>query len=272
MPYRHKRLFSLNLRTLKNHNYFKQMKILVCISSVPDTTAKINFTAGGKEFDKNGVQFVINPHDEFSLTRAVQLQETQGATVTVVTVGDASVESVMRKALAIGANDAVRVNTDARDGFFVAVQIAKIAKEGGYDLILTGRESIDYNGGEVPGFVAGILDYAFVNGCVGLNINGNSVEAVREIDGGKETVSAQFPVVIAGQKGLVDETELRIPNMRGIMAARTKPLNIVEAEQTSSKLKVVSYVKPPSRGNVTLIDKDNVSELVRLLHEEAKVI
>lgn len=248
------------------------MKILVCISSVPDTTAKINFTADGKAFDKNGVQFVINPHDEFSLTKAVQLQETQGATVTVVTVGDATVEPVMRKALAIGANDAIRVNAEARDGFFVANEIAKIAKEGNYDIVLTGRESIDYNGGEVPGFVAGILDYAFVNGCVGLNVAGNSVEAVREIDGGKETVSAQFPVVIAGQKGLVDESELRIPNMRGIMAARTKPLKVVEAESPVSKLKVNGYQKPPSRGNVTLIDKDNVAELVKLLHEEAKVI
>src|SRR5690606_17505766 len=248
------------------------MKILVCISSVPDTTANINFTADGKAFDKNGVQFVINPHDEFSLTKAVQLQETQGATVTVVTVGDATVEPVMRKALAIGANDAIRVNAEARDGFFVANEIAKIAKEGNYDIVLTGRESIDYNGGEVPGFVAGILDYAFVNGCVGLNVDGNSVEAVREIDGGKETVSAQFPVVIAGQKGLVDESELRIPNMRGIMAARTKPLKVVEAESPVYKLKVNGYQKPPSRGNVTLIDKDNVAELVKLLHEEAKVI
>ncbi len=248
------------------------MKILVCISSVPDTTAKINFSGDGKEFDKSGVQFVINPHDEFSLTRAVQLQETQGAKITVVTVGDASVEPVMRKALAIGADDAVRVNADARDHFFVATQIAKVAKDGGYDLVLTGRESIDYNGGAVPGLVAGILDYGFVNGCVGLTVNGSSVEALREIDGGKETVAGDFPLVIAGQKGLVDETELRIPNMRGIMAARTKPLNVVEAEQTESKLKVVGYVKPPSRGNVTLIDKDNVAELVRLLHEEAKVI
>lgn len=248
------------------------MKILVCISSVPDTTAKINFTTDGKEFDKNGVQFVINPHDEFSLTRAVQLQETQGAKVTVLTVGDATVEPVMRKALAIGADDAIRVNAEARDGFFVATQIAKVAKEGGYDLILTGRESIDYNGGKVPGFVAGILEYAFVNGCVGLNIDGNKVEAVREIDGGKETVSAQFPVVIAGQKGLVDETELRIPNMRGIMAARTKPLTVREAEEAYSKLNVIGYTKPAERGNVTLIDKDNVGELVRLLHEEAKVI
>src|SRR5690606_10991706 len=143
-------------------------------------------------FDKNGVQFVINPHDEFSLTKAVQLQETQGAKITVITVGDASVEPVMRKALAIGADEAVRVNADARDHLFVATQIAKVAKDGGYDLILTGKESIDYNGGAVPGLVAGILDYGFVNGCVGLTVNGNTVEALREIDGGKETISGEF--------------------------------------------------------------------------------
>lgn len=248
------------------------MKILVCISSVPDTTAKINFTGDGKEFDKNGVQFVINPHDEFCLTRAVQLQETQGATVTVVTVGDASVEPVMRKALAIGANDAIRVNGDARDGLFVATQIAKVAKDGGFDIVLTGRESIDYNGGEVPGLVAGLLDYAFVNGCTNLKVEGNAVEAVRDIDGGHETIAADFPVVIAGQNGLVAETELRIPNMRGIMSARTKPLQVVEAENTTSKMQVVGYVKPAERGNVKMIDKDNVAELVKLLHEEAKVI
>lgn len=248
------------------------MKILVCISSVPDTTAKINFTNDGQSFDKNGVQFVINPHDEFCLTRAVQLQETQGATVTVVTVGDASVEPVMRKALAIGANDAIRVDGDARDAFGVATQIAKVAKEGNYDLILTGKESIDYNGGEVPGFIAGILDYAFVNACTHLEVTDNKVTVVRDIDGGHETLAANFPVVIAGQNGLVPEADLRIPNMRGIMSARTKPLSVVAAEPASSKMTVVGYTKPAERGHVTMIDKDNVAELVRLLNEEAKVI
>ncbi|MGB3454672.1 MAG: electron transfer flavoprotein subunit beta/FixA family protein [Moheibacter sp.] len=248
------------------------MKILVCISSVPDTTAKINFTADGKSLDKNGVQFVINPHDEYCLTRAVQLQETQGATVTVITVGDASVEPVIRKALAIGANDAIRVNSDSGDGFFVATQIAKAAKDGGYDIILAGRESIDFNGGEVPGFVAGMLDYPFINGCINLKVEGNAVEAVRESDSGKQTITANFPVVIGGENGLVEDSELKIPNMRGIMSARTKPLNVVEPEQTASKLNVVGYQKPAERGNVRMIDKDNVAELVRLLHEEAKVI
>lgn len=248
------------------------MKILVCISSVPDTTAKINFTSDGKEFDKNGVQFVINPHDEFSLTRAVELQEKQGATVTILTVGDASVEPVMRKALAIGANDGIRVDADARDDFFVATQIAKAVKEGGYDLVLTGKESIDYNGGAVPGLVAGLLDYAFVNGAIGLEVEGSTAKVTREIDGGKEKSTVTLPAIIAGQKGLVDEASLRIPNMRGIMQARTKQINVVAAEDTASKISVVGYEKPASRGNVTLVDKDNVAELVRLLNEEAKAI
>lgn len=249
------------------------MKILVCISSVPDTTAKINFTGDGKEFDKNGVQFVINPHDEFSLNKAVELQEKAGATVTILTVGDASVDSVMRKALAIGANDGIRVDSDAKDDLFVAKQIAKVAKEGGFDLVLTGKESIDYNGGAVPGLVAGLLDYGFVNGCIGLEVDGSSAKAVREIDGGKETVEVTLPAIIAGQKGLVEEAALRIPNMRGIMQARTKQIAVVAADGAAdSKISVVGYEKPASRGNVTLIDKDNVAELVRLLHEEAKVI
>lgn len=248
------------------------MKILVCISSVPDTTAKINFTGDGKEFDKNGVQFVINPHDEFSLNKAIELQEKAGATVTILTVGDASVDPVMRKALAVGANDGIRVDSNAKDDLFVAKQIAKAAKEGGFDLILTGKESIDYNGGAVPGLVAGLLDYGFVNGCIGLEIDGSTAKAMREIDGGKESVETALPAVIAGQKGLVEESAIRIPNMRGIMQARSKQIVVVPAEEVTSKVSVVGYVKPAARGNVTLIDKDNVDELVRLLHEEAKVI
>lgn len=178
----------------------------------------------------------------------------------------------MRKALAIGANDGIRIDADARDDFFVATQIAKAAKDGGFDLVLTGKESIDYNGGSVPGLVAAMLDYGFVNGCIGLDVEGSSAKAVREIDGGKETVEVVLPAVIAGQKGLVEESALRIPNMRGIMQARTKQINVVAAEATETKVEVVGYVKPAERGNVTLIDKDNVAELVRLLHEEAKVI
>ena len=165
------------------------MKILVCISSVPDTTSKINFTADKSAFDKNGIQWVINPLDEFALTKAVKLQETQGATVTLVTVGDAAVEAVMRKALAIGANDAVRINTEPKDSLTVAKEIAKVAQEGGFDLILCGKESLDYNGGAVPAMVAQLLNQPFVNASVGLEINGSEATVVREIEGGKETVS-----------------------------------------------------------------------------------
>lgn len=248
------------------------MKILVCISHVPDTTSKINFTENDTKFDTNGVQFVINPYDEFSLTRAMWFKEKQGATVTVVNVGNATTEPTLRKALAIGADDAIRVNADATDGFFVAKQIAEVVKNGGYDLVLAGRESIDYNGGMVPGMLASILDFNFVNGCIGLEIEGNSATATREIDGGNEKVSANLPLVIAGQKGLVEEKDLRIPNMRGIMMARKKPLAVVEAVEVASQTATTSFEKPAAKGAVKLVDADNIDELINLLHNEAKVI
>ncbi len=248
------------------------MKILVCISSVPDTTSKINFTADKSAFDKNGIQWVINPLDEFALTKAVKLQETQGATVTIITVGDASVESVMRKALAIGANDAIRVNADPIDSLTVAKEIAKVAQEGGYDLVIAGKESLDYNNAAVPGMVAQLLNQPFVNACVGLEVNGAEATAVREIEGGKETVTVKLPAVIAGQKGMVEEKDLIIPNMRGIMSARTKPLTVKEATETDVKVKAVSFDSVPARAQVKLVSADNLDELVRLLHEEAKAI
>ena len=248
------------------------MKILVCISSVPDTTSKINFTADKSAFDKNGIQWVINPLDEIALTKAVKLQETQGATVTIITVGDASVEAVMRKALAIGANDAIRVNADPIDSLTVAKEIAKVAQEGGYDLVIAGKESLDYNNAAVPGMVAQLLNQPFVNACVGLEVNGAEATAVREIEGGKETVTVKLPAVIAGQKGMVEEKDLIIPNMRGIMSARTKPLTVKEATETDVKVKAVSFDSVPARAQVKLVSADNLDELVRLLHEEAKVI
>ena len=247
------------------------MKILVCISSVPDTTSKINFTADKTAFDKNGIQWVINPLDEFALTKAIKLQA-NGATVTVLNVGEASTEAVIRKALAIGANDAIRINTEPKDSFSVAKEIANVAKDGNYDLILCGKESIDYNGGSVPGMVAQLLDQPFVNACVGLEINGSEATAVREIEGGKETISVKLPAVIAGQKGMVDEKDLIIPNMRGIMSARTKPLKVVEPSSTEVRVEAVSYDSVPARAAVKMISPDNLDELVRLLHEEAKVI
>ncbi|HBK71125.1 MAG TPA: electron transfer flavoprotein subunit alpha [Flavobacteriaceae bacterium] len=248
------------------------MKILVCISHVPDTTAKINFTEGDSKFDNNGVQFVINPYDEFVLTRAMWFKEKQGATVTVINVGNPTTEPTLRKSLAIGADDAIRVNTDATDGLSVAKQIAEVVKNGSYDVILAGRESIDYNGGMVPGMLAAILDYTFINACIGLEIDGTNVTATREIDGGKEVLSTSLPIVIGGQKGVVEEKDLRIPNMRGIMMARKKPLTVVEPVAFEDVATSKSFEKPAPKGAIKLIDANNISELVDLLHNEAKVI
>ena len=248
------------------------MKILVCISHVPDTTSKINFTEGDTKFDTNGVQFVINPNDEFGLTRAMWFKEKQGASVTVVNVGGAETEPTLRKALAIGADAAIRVNTEATDGFAVAKQLAHVVKDGGYDLIIAGRESIDYNGGMVPGMLATMIDANFVTNCIGLEIDGTSATAVREIDGGKETVNTALPLVIGGQKGFVEESDLRIQNMRGIMMARKKPLTVLEPADVTPETKAVSFEKPAPKGAVKLVDADNIDELVSLLHNEAKVI
>jgi electron transfer flavoprotein beta subunit len=248
------------------------MKILVCISHVPDTTSKINFTNGDSEFDTNGVQFVINPNDEFGLTRAIWFQEQQGATVTVVNVGGPETEPTLRKALAIGANEAIRINANPTDGFYVAKQLAEVVKNGGYDLIIAGKESLDYNGGMVPGMVAGLLGYNFLNSCVSLTVEGNSATASREIDGGKETVSTSLPLIIGGQKGLVEEKDLRIPNMRGIMTARSKVLTILEPVAASSETKAIKFEKPAPRSAVKLVSADNLDELINLLHNEAKVI
>jgi len=248
------------------------MKILVCISHVPDTTSKINFVNNDSEFDTNAVQFVINPNDEFGLTRAVWFQEQQGATVTVVNVGGPDTEPTLRKALAIGANEAIRVNAAPTDGFYVATQLAEVIKNGQYDLIICGKESLDYNGGMVPGMVASLLDYNFVNACIDVKIDGTAATAVREIDGGKETISASLPLVIGGQKGLVEEKDLRIPNMRGIMTARTKTLTVLEPTDAKINTKAVKFEKPAPRSAVKLVSADNLDELINLLHNEAKVI
>ncbi|PZX43828.1 electron transfer flavoprotein beta subunit [Nonlabens dokdonensis] len=248
------------------------MKILVCISHVPDTTSKINFTDNDSQFDTSGVQFVINPNDEFGLTRAMWFKEKQGASVDVVTVGGAEVEPTLRKALAIGADTAIRVDTPAVDGYQVAKQLSAVVKDGGYDLVIAGRESIDYNGGMVPGMVAAMTGASFVNTCISLEIDGNNATAIREIDGGKETSTATLPLVIGGQKGLVEESDLRIPNMRGIMMARKKPLNVVPATDASSETNSVSFSKPEPKGAVTLVEADNLDKLIDLLHNEAKAI
>ncbi|WP_297332025.1 electron transfer flavoprotein subunit beta/FixA family protein [Flavobacterium sp.] len=248
------------------------MKILVCISHVPDTTSKINFTNGDSEFDTNGVQFVINPNDEFGLTRAIWFKEQQGANVTVVNVGGTDAEATLRKALAIGADEAIRVNANPTDGYFVAKQLAEVVKNGSYDLVIAGKESLDYNGGMVPGMLAAMLGYDFVNSCIKLDVNGTDATAVREIDGGKETLSTKLPLVIGGQKGLVEEKDLKIPNMRGIMMARQKQLNVLEPVQANNATSAVKFEKPAPKSAVKLISPDNLDELVNLLHNEAKVI
>ena len=248
------------------------MKILVCISHVPDTTSKINFTNDNTSFDTSGVQFVINPNDEFGLTRAMWFKEKQNASVDVINVGGPETESTLRKALAIGADAAFRVNTAPTDGYAVAKELSKVAKEGHYDLIIAGRESIDYNGGMVPGMMAAELGASFVNNCIALEIDGEKATAVREIDGGKETVTCTLPLVIGGQKGLVEESDLKIPNMRGIMMARKKPLSVLEPSGQQASSTTLKFEKPAPKGAIKMVDAENIDELIDLLHNEAKVI
>ncbi len=248
------------------------MKILVCISSVPDTTSKINFTDNNTKFDTNGVQFVINPYDEFCLTRAMWFKEKQGASVTVVSVGGAEVEPTIRKALAIGSDNAIRINANPLDSFYVAKELAKVVKDNKFDLVLAGKESADYNGQMVPGMLATLVGFNLINGCIGIEIDNDNVTAIRETDSGKETLKTKLPLVIGGQKGIVEEKDLRIPNMRGIIMARKKPLQIVEASSNKAITNTQSFEKLAPKGKVKLIDSDNVKELISLLHNEAKVI
>ncbi len=248
------------------------MNIAVCISSVPDTTSKINFTENGNKFDSSGVQFVINPYDEFGLTKAMFLKEKLGGEVTIITVGDSTAEPVIRKALAIGADKAVRINMTAKDSYSTAAEIANYLNNNPTDLIITGKESIDYNGGAVGGMLAEFLNTPFINACNGLDIDGNTANMTREIDGGKESISANLPIIIGGQKGLVEESELRIPNMRGIMQARTKPLEVIEPKDNELLTESIIFEKPATKQDCKLIDSNNIAELVTLLKDEAKVI
>lgn len=248
------------------------MKILVCISSVPDTTSKINFTPDNCKFDPTGVQFIINPNDEFCLTKAILLKEKLGATITLINVGTAETEPILRKAYAIGADDIIRIDATPTDALMVATEIAKVAKEGAYDLIICGKESLDYNGGMVGGYLAALLDLPFINKCIGLEIEGNSVTAAREVEGGKELLSVLLPLVIAGQKGLTQEKDLRIPNMRNLMAARTKAIEVRAAEGTSKGTTIIGFEKMPAKQPVKMIAADDLDTLINLLENEAKVI
>ena len=248
------------------------MKIAVCISSVPDTTSKINFIENNTRFDSNGIQFVINPNDEFALTKAMMIKEQKGAHVHIITVGDIGVEPVVRKCLAIGADSAVRINKSPKDSYSTAFEIANYLKNNTHDLIFAGKESLDYNGGAVPGMIAEMLNLPFVNACNGLDFSGESLSLSREIDGGREIIKASCPLVIGGQKGLVEESQLRIPNMRGIMQARTKPLEVLDSCSNTEFSLSKSFKKPEEKGDCQLIDPSDVAKLVDLLHNEAKVI
>ncbi|MFN7313396.1 MAG: electron transfer flavoprotein subunit beta/FixA family protein [Bacteroidota bacterium] len=245
------------------------MKILVCISNVPDTTTKVTFTDNNTKFNTQGVQFIINPYDELALTRALEITEKQGGTVTAVNVGLADTEPSIRKALAIGANDAVRINAEPVDAYFVAEQIAAYAKAENFDLILTGRESIDYNSGLVAGLLGEMLGIPSVNVITSIEIENGVATMERDIDGGREKLTCKLPLVASAQKEL---TEPRIPNMRGIMAARTKPLKVVEPTGSNALSTTVGYELPAAKGGVKLIPADQAEQLIDLLQNEAKVI
>lgn len=243
------------------------MKILVCISHVPDTTSKIAFVENNTKFDSTGVQYIIGPYDDYALARAIELKEASGATVTVINVGNADTEPTIRKALAIGADDAIRVNSEPTDSLFVASQIAEHAK--GYDLILMGRESIDYNSGVVHAMVGEMLGIPSVSPVMKLDIEGTKVKMTREIEGGKETLEANLPLVAGCQEPIA---EWKIPNMRGIMSARTKPLNVVEPKSVDKNVAIQKFELPAPKGAVKMISADNVAELVTRLKTEAKVL
>jgi electron transfer flavoprotein beta subunit len=246
------------------------MKILVCISHVPDTTSKISFIDNNTKLDTNGVQFIIGPYDDYALARAIEIKEANaGTTVTVINVGTADTEPTIRKALAIGADDAVRVNAEPADSFFVANQIANFAKGKGFDLILMGRESIDFNGGVVHSMVGELLGLTSLSPVMKLELEGNKAKLAREIEGGKEYVEANLPLVLGCQEPIA---EWKIPNMRGIMSARTKPLQVLEPVTVDSGVQLAAFELPPAKGAVKMISADNVAELVTLLKNEAKVL
>jgi electron transfer flavoprotein beta subunit len=247
------------------------MKILVCISRTPDTTAKIAFGDNNTKFVTDGVQWIINPYDEwYALVRAIMQKEKDPTTVIhLVTVGGAEVEPIIRKALALGGDEALRVDLEPMDSYQVAAQIAQVAREGQYDVVLTGKETIDSNGSAVGPMVAELLDMDMVSLATGLEFEGSSAVVTREIEGGEEVSVVPLPLVISCQKGMA---EARIPNMRGIMAARTKPLKVVAPADATALTKLIAYELPPARSGVKLVPADQPEELVRLLREEARII
>jgi electron transfer flavoprotein beta subunit len=247
------------------------MKILVCVSKTPDTTAKIAFTDNNTKFADGGVQFIVNPYDEwYALVRALELKESGAATqVTLATVGLADADPIIRKALAIGGDEAIRINADNTDSFFIASQLAAVAREGGFDLVLTGKETIDYNGSSIGGMIAELLDTPYVSLATSLQVSGGTATLTREIEGGEEKLEAALPLVVSCQKGMAKQ---RIPNMKGIMGARTKPLVVKEPQAVEPLTSIERFDLPPAKAGVKLVSADTPEELIRLLREEAKVI
>lgn len=246
------------------------MKILVCIVKTPDTTAKIAFTNNNTTFSGDGVQWILNPYDEwYSLVRAIELKEKDASVVVhLVSVGGPDADPIIRKALAIGGDEAIRVNLDSQDPYSIAVQIAEVAKQGGYDLIFTGKETIDYNGSAIGGMVAELLDLPYISLATKFVLDGTTATVTREIEGGEEVDEAALPLVVSCQKGVAEQ---RIPNMKGIMGARTKPLKVVEPVAAQPLTTIVSFELPPAKAGVKLVSADQPEELIRLLHEEARV-
>lgn len=247
------------------------MKILICLSNVPDTTTKVKFTGDNTAFDKTGVQWIINPWDELALTRALEIKEASAGAITgitIATVGGVDAEPTMRKGLAIGADDAIRIDADPKDAFYVAAQLAEVAKD--FDIIMAGIEASDYNGSAVGGMLAEFLNVASVSSVSKMEIEGGAVTVTREIDGGSETVAVQTPFVAIVQKGITKEP--RIPAMRGIMMARKKPLNVVQAVDAEMLTEYAGYELPAPKAACKMIDAENVKELINLLKNEAKVL
>lgn len=246
------------------------MKILVCVSKTPETTANINFVNNNTEFDTNGVSFIMNPYDEwYALVRALEITEANGGDVTLINVGPAANDAVIKKGLAIGAKEAVRIDAEPSSALFVAKQIAAYAKSQNFDIIFTGKESIDYNGSLVGGMIAELLNLPYISYATTLELNGNAATLNRDIEGGTEVVEVQTPFVVSAAKGMAEQ---RIPNMRGIMMAKKKPLAVVAAEAADDKEKVTEYKVVPKDRSIKMIDPENMKELVRMLHEESKVI
>ena len=246
------------------------MKLLVCVSKTPDTTAKISFNGDSTEFNSAGIQYIMNPYDEwYALVRALELKEQLGGSVTIINVGTSENDTIIRKGLAIGADDAVRVDADPKSAMFVAKQIAEYAKNENFDVIFLGKETIDYNGSEVGGMVAEYLDLPYISYGNNLTMEGNTATVSRDIEGGTEVVEVQTPFVVSAAKGMAEQ---RIPNMRGIMMAKRKPLKVIPAVDVNDAAKIVRYELPAEKSSVKMIDPENMEELVRLLHEEAKVI